>query len=161
MDFISGVLRGERRFRILNVLDIPSREGLASGVDTSLPSKRVVQKLDEIAVDRGHPAWLTLDNGPEFQGAMSDAWAHEHGVRLAFIDRGKPIQNAMVESYNGRMRDESLNVNWWSTITEARRGIEAPRVDYNEVRPHGSLDNRTPAEFAPRLQDHGPGVMVA
>ena len=161
MDFVSDVLRGGRRFRILNVLDVLSREGLASEVDTSLPAKRVVRTLDEIAVERGYPAWMVLDNGPEFQSAALDAWAHEHGVRLAFIDPGKPIQNAVVESYNGRMRDECLNVNWWSTVEEARSGINAHRVDYNEVRPHGSLNNRTPAEFARRLQDHGSGVMVA
>lgn len=161
MDFVSDVLRGGRRFRILNVLDVLSREGLASEVDTSLPAKRVVQALDEIAVERGYPAWITLDNGPEFQSAALDAWAHEHGVRLAFIDPGKPIQNAVVESYNGRMRDECLNVNWWSTVEEARRGIGAHRVDYNEVRPHGSLNDRTPSEFARRLQAHDSEVRVA
>jgi putative transposase len=161
MDFLSDVLRGGRRFRILNVLDVLSREGLASEVDTSLPAKRVVRTLDEIAVERGYPTWISLDNGPEFQSAALDAWAHEHGVRLAFIDPGKPIQNAVVESYNGRMRDECLNVNWWSTVEEARRGIEAHRVDYNEVRPHGSLNNRTPSEFARRFQDHDSGVRVA
>lgn len=161
MDFVSDVLRGGRRFRILNVLDVLSREGLASEVDTSLPAKRVVQALDEIAVERGYPAWITLDNGPEFQSAALDAWAHEHGVRLAFIDSGKPIQNAVVESYNGRMRDECLNVNWWSTVEEARRGIGAHRVDYNEVRPHGSLNDRTPSEFARRLQAHDSEVRVA
>jgi putative transposase len=161
MDFVSDVLRGGSRFRILNVLDVLSREGLASEVDTSLPAKRVVRTLDEIAVERGYPAWIVLDNGPEFQSAALDAWAHEHGVRLALIDPGKPIQNAVVESYNGRMHDECLNVNWWNTVEEARSGIEAHRVDYNEVRPHGSLNNRTPAEFARRLQDPDSGVMVA
>jgi len=161
MDFVSDALRGGRRFRILNVLDVLSREGLASEVDTSLPAKRVVRALDEIALERGYPAWITLDNGPEFQSAALDAWAHEHGVRLAFIDPGKPIQNAVVESYNGRMRDECLNVNWWSTVEEARSGIEAHRIDYNEVRPHGSLKNRTPLEFARGLQDRDSGVRVA
>jgi putative transposase len=161
MDFVSDVLRGGRRFRILNVLDVLSREGLASEVDTSLPARTVVRTLDEIAMERGYPVWITLDNGPEFQSAALDAWAHEHGVRLAFIQPGKPIQNAVVESYNGRMRDECLNVNWWSTVEEARSGIEAHRVDYNEVRPHGSLNNRTPVEFARELQDHDSGVRVA
>lgn len=161
MDFMSDALRGGRRIRILNVLDVLSREGLASEVDTSLPARRVVQTLDEIALERGYPAWISLDNGPEFQSAALDAWAHEHRVRLAFIEPGKPIQNAVVESYNGRMRDECLNVNWWSTIDEARCGIEAHRIDYNEVRPHGSLDNRTPAEFARQLRERDLGVRVA
>lgn len=82
-------------------------------------------------------------------------------MRLAFIDPGKPIQNAVVESYNGRMRDECLNVNWWSTVDEARGSINAHRVDYNEVRPHGSLNNRTPAEFARQLRGDESGVKVA
>src|SRR5207249_4720856 len=83
---------------------------------------------------------------------------HEHGVVLAFIDPGKPMQNAVVESFNGRMRDECLDVNWWSTIDDARRGIGAHRIDYNEVRPHGALNNRTPSEFARELRDRDSGV---
>ena len=161
MDFVSDVLRAGRRFRVLNVLDVLTREGLASEVDTSLPAKRVVQALDEIALERGYPRWIVLDNGPEFRSVALDAWAHEHGVVLGFIDPGKPMQNAVVESYNGRMRDECLNVNWWSTIEEARRGIDAHRIDYNEVRPHGSLNQRTPSEFARQLRERGPGVVAA
>ena len=80
---------------------------------------------------------------------------------LDFIDPGKPMQNTVVESYNGRMRDECLNVNWWSTIEEARRGIDAHRIDYNEVRSHGSLNQRTPSEFARQLRERSPGVVAA
>jgi putative transposase len=161
IDFMSDVLRGGRRFRVLNVLDVLTREGLASEVDTSLPAKRVVQALDEIALERGYPHWIVLDNGPEFRGVDLDGWAHEHGVLLDFIAPGKPMQNAVVESYNGRMRDECLNVNWWSTIEEARRAIGAHRIDYNEERPHGSLNNLTPSEFARELRDRDPGVVAA
>jgi len=161
MDFMSDVLRGGRRFRVLNVLDVLSREGLASEVDTSLPARRVVQALDEIALNRGYPRWIVHDNGPEFRSVALDAWAHEHGVLLDFIDPGKPMQNAVVESYNGRMRDECLNVNWWSTIEDARGGIDAHRIDYNDVRPHGSLKNKTPSEFARALRDRDSGVVAA
>jgi putative transposase len=161
MDFMSDVLRGGRRFRVLNVLDVMSRVGLASEVDTSLPARRVVQTLDEIALDRGYPRWIVVDNGPEFRSVALDAWAHEHGVLLDFIDPGKPMQNAIVESYNGRMRDECLNVNWWTTIEDARRGIDAHRIDYNEVRPHGSLNDRTPIEFARELKERDSELRVA
>ena len=161
MDFMSDVLRGGRRFRILNVIDVLSREGLASEVDTSLPARRVVQAVDEIALERGYPTRIIVDNGPEFRSAALDAWAYAHGVTLEFIDPGKPIQNAVMESYNGRMREECLNLNWWSTIGDARSGIGAHRVDYNEVRPHGSLGNQTPAEFARGLQTPELGVGAA
>ena len=161
MDFMSDVLRGGRRFRILNVIDVLSREGLASEVDTSLPARRVVRAVDVIALERGYPERIVVDNGPEFRSATLDAWAYEHGVTLDFIDPGKPIQNATMESYNGRMREECLNLNWWGTIAEARTGIAAHRVDYNDVRPHGSLGNKTPAEFAGGLKDRDSGVRVA
>ena len=161
MDFMSDTLRGGRRFRILNLIDVLSREGLASEVDTSLPARRVVQAVDEIALERGYPARIVVDNGPEFRSVTLDAWAYEHGVTLEFIDLGKPIQNAVMESYNGRMRDECLNVNLWGTITEARDGIGAHRVDYNDVRPHGSLNHRTPSEFARELRERDSGVRVA
>ena len=161
MDFMSDTLRGGRRFRILNVIDVLSREGLASEVGTSLPARRVVQAVDEIALERGYPARIVVDNGPEFRSATLDAWAYEHGVTLEFIDPGKPIQNAVMESYNGRMRDECLNVNLWGTILEAGDGIGAHRVDYNEVRPNGSLNHRTPSEFARELRGRDSGVRVA
>jgi putative transposase len=148
MDFMSDALINGRRLRVLNVVDELSREGLASEVDTSLPAKRVTRVLDEIALERGYPRRIRVDNGPEFRSAVLDAWAYEHGVILEFIQPGKPIQNSITESYNGRMRDECLNVHWFRTIAEASQAINAHRVDYNHVRPHGSLDKRTPVEFA-------------
>ena len=90
------------------------------------------------------------DNGPEFRSTRLDAWAYEHGVALEFIQPGKPIQNAVMESYNGRMRDELLNQHWWRSIAEARNAVDAYREDFNEVRPHSALDNQTPGEFARR-----------
>lgn len=148
MDFMSDALINGRRYRVLNVVDALSREGLASAVDTSLPARRVTCVLDEIALERGYPRRIRIDNGPEFRSAVLDAWAYEHSVTLEFIQPGKPIQNAITESYNGRMRDECLNLHWFRTIIEADRTINAHRQDYNQNRPHGALDGRTPAEFA-------------
>ena len=150
MDFMSDSLASGRRYRVFNVVDALSREGLASEVDTSLPAVRVIGVLEEIALLRGYPARITLDNGPEFRSTRLDAWAYEHGVALEFIQPGKPIQNAVMESYNGRMRDELLNQHWWRSIAEARDAVAAYREDFNEVRPHSALDNRTPGEFARR-----------
>lgn len=93
---------------------------------------------------------LPPDNGPEFAGSAVDAWAYRRGIRLHFIDPGKPVQNAYVESFNGRFRDECLNEHWFPTLEEARRLIEACRQDYNTVRPHSSLGDLTPVEFAER-----------
>lgn len=145
-DFMHDTLISGRRFRCLNVVDAFNRESLASEVDTSLPAGRVVQVLDEIALERGSPQRLTVDNGPEFRSRLLDAWAYAHGVELVFIDAGKPAQNAVVESFNGRMRDECLNLHWFHTLEDARATIEAYRQDYNCVRPHSALGYRTPEE---------------
>ena len=148
IDFMSDVLASGRRYRVFNVVDVLSREALAAEVDTGLPAVRVIQALEEIAVLRGYPARITLDNGPEFRGVALDTWAYQHGVVLDFIQPGKPIQNAVVESYNGRMRDELLNLHWWRNIGEARDAIDAYRQDFNEVRTHSGLGHKTPSEFA-------------
>jgi putative transposase len=161
LDFMSDVLVGGRRYRILNVVELLSREDLASEVDTSLPSSRVIGVLEEIALERGYPASLVLDNGSEFRSLALDAWAYEHGVALEFIQPGKPIQNAVIESFNGRMRDELLNQHWWRTLQEARRAVAAYREDYNRVRPHSALGNRTPEEFAATLRSLDLGAAVA
>jgi putative transposase len=150
MDFMSDSLASGRRYRVLNVVDALSRESLASEVDTSLPALRVIRVLEEIVVLRGYPARITVDNGPEFRSVQLDAWAYEHGVALEFIQPGKPIQNPFVESYNGRMRDELLNLHWWRSVAEARDAVQTFREDFNEVRPHSALDNQTPSEFARR-----------
>ncbi len=91
---------------------------------------------------------LVVDNGPELRGRTLDGWAHDHGVQLYFIDPGKPTQNAYIESFNGRFREECLNLHWFSTLIEAQRIIEDWRIDYNESRPHSSLKYQTPEEFA-------------
>ncbi len=150
MDFIEDRLVTGRKFRTFNVVDAFSRKGLASEVDTSLPGPRVVQVLDRLAKARGSPEELILDNGPEFIGRALDQWASTHGVRLHFITPGKPVQNAHIESFHGRFRDECLNEAWFLTLADARRIIEAWRQDYNTVRPHSALGYLTPEEFEQR-----------
>lgn len=161
MDFMHDALITGRRYRILNVVDDLSREGLASEVDFSLPATRVIQTLEEIGLERGFPRSIVLDNGPEFRSRLLDQWAFERGIVLEFIEPGKPTQNPFVESYNGKMRDECLNLHWFRAIDEARGTIGAHRIDHNEVRPHSSLGNLTPQEFARTLQGLDSGVAVA
>ena len=148
MDFMSDQLAHGRRFRILNVVDDCSREALASDAEYSLPGVGVVDVLEAIAALRGYPKQIVIDNGPEFTGRVLDAWAYDKGVELRFIEPGKPTQNAFVESFNGRFRDECLNQHWFVTLADAQRIIEHWRQDYNTIRPHSSLGNLTPVEFA-------------
>ncbi len=147
MDFISDALGDGRKFRSLNIVDDFNRECLAAEVDTSLTGARVVRVLEQLGERRGLPQILVMDNGPEFAGRAVDVWAYDQGVKLHFIEPGKPVQNAFIESFNGKMRDECLNEHWFMSLAEAREAIEAWRRDYNEVRPHSSLGNRTPQEF--------------
>jgi putative transposase len=147
MDFIEDGLVTGRKFRTFNVVDAFSRKSLASDVDTSLPGARVVDVLDRLAETRGHPEELVIDNGPEFIGRARDQWASTHSVRLHYIAPGKPVQNAHIESFHGRFRDECLNESWFLTQADARRIIEAWRHHYNTVRPHSALGYLTPDEF--------------
>ena len=147
MDFVADALTDGRRFRSLNIVDDYNRECLATEVDTSLTGARVVRVLARLRELRGLPQVLVTDNGPEFAGQALDVWAYAQGVKLHFIEPGKPVQNAFIESFNGKMRDECLNEHWFTSLGEARETIEVWRRDYNEVRPHSSLGNRTPQEF--------------
>lgn len=156
MDFVSDALGEGRKFRALTIIDDCTRESPAIEVDFSLPGARVVRVLDRLALTRGLPTAIVLDNGPEFNGEALDRWAHEHGVALHFIDPGKPVQNAFAESFNGRLRDECLNQSWFVSLRDAQEIIEAFRVDYNAVRPHSSLADRTPAEFARTFAENRP-----
>jgi putative transposase len=152
MDFMQDCLAGGRKIRALTIVDDFSRECPAIEVDTSLGGTRVVRVLDRLAETRGLPEVITVDNGPEFSGKALDAWAYRRGIRLDFIRPGKPVENAFIESFNGRVRDECLRESWFTSLQEAKDGIEAWRVDYNQVRPHGSLGNLTPEEFAAKNQ---------
>lgn len=148
MDFMSDGLADGRRFRLLNVVDDFSREHLAAEPGRSLTGRHVVAVLDRVARQRGFPEAIVSDNGPEFCSRVVDAWAHEHGVQLRFIRPGKPVENAYVESLNGRCRDECLNEHLFISIEEARVCLDRWRADYNRSRPHSSLGNLTPEEFA-------------
>lgn len=158
MDFIEDTVVTGRKVRIFNVVDAFSRKWLGGEVDTSLPGARVVQVLDRLAELRGRPEEVVLDNGPEFVGRAVDQWAYTRGVRLHFIDPGKPVQNAHIESFHGRFRDECLNESWFLDVADARRIIVAWGQDYNTVRPHSALSYMTPEEFEQcTLTRAGPG----
>ena len=148
MDFVSDRIVTGRRFRALAIIDDFSRECPAIEVDTSLGGTRVVTVLEKLSETRGLPEVITMDNGPEFTGRAMDEWAYRRGVKLNFIRPGKPIENAYAESFNGRLRDECLNTNWFMNLKHARAVIEDWRRDYNEVRPHSSLNDKTPREYA-------------
>lgn len=148
MDFLTDALASGRRFRVLTVVDEYTREALALEVDHSLPGQRVRRVLEQMSANRGRPEWIVVDNGPEFSGQVLDQWAFENGVRLHFITPGKPSENGYVESFNGKLRDECLNENWFGSLNEARGVIETWRVDYNRARPHSALGYQTPEEFA-------------
>lgn len=150
MDFVADAMTDGRRLRAFNVVDDFTRECLAIEVDTSIPGLRVARVLERISMTRPLPKFIVCDNGPEFTGSNFDAWAHRRGVRVHFIRPGKPVENAYAESFNGKLRDECLNENWFVSMADARSRIEAWRVDYNQVRPHSGLDNLTPSEFALR-----------
>lgn len=149
MDFVSDSLADGRKLRIFNVVDDYSREALIMEVDTSIGGQRVARLLDEQATVRGaYPGSIVCDNGPEFISHVLEQWADEHGVKLEFIQPGKPVQNCFIESFNGRFRDECLNENWFVSLDDARRIIASWKEQYNEVREHGSLGGLTPREFA-------------
>ena len=148
VDFMTDALSSGRRFRTLNIVDDYTREAVAIEVDTSLSGLRVARLLEELNKQRGLPAQIRSDNGPEFTSRALDQWAYEHGIRWHYIQPGRPMENGYVESFNGRLRDECLNENWFGDLAEARETIEAWRQDYNQCRPHSALGYRTPEEFA-------------
>ncbi len=147
IDFVSDALAWGRRIRLFTVVDVFTREALAIEVDTSLPGGRVVRVLERLAEERGAPDEIVLDNGPELAGKALDRWAYERGVGLRFIEPGKPVQNAFVESFHGRLRDECLDRHWFLGLADARHTVEAWRRDYNRARPHSALGYRAPEEF--------------
>jgi putative transposase len=147
MDFVSDTAGG-RTVRMLTIVDCYSRESPTIETDTSIGGARVCRVLERLVEERGEPEQIMIDNGPEFAGSALDAWAHRHGVKLHFIEPGKPSQNGYIESFNGKLRDECLNENWFMDLADCRRTVEAWRQDYNTERPHSSLGNQTPMEFA-------------
>lgn len=153
MDFVQDQLMSGGRFRALTVVDTFTRQCPVIAVDSTFSGKKVAAALDGLAVTRGYPKTITVDNGSEFYSKEMDAWAYRRGVRLDFIRPGKPVENGFIESFNGRLRDELLNAELFLDINDARRKIEAWRRDYNGNRPHTALCDMTPDEFAAK---HGP-----
>jgi putative transposase len=151
MDYTHDELAGGRKFRTLNLMDGYTREALRIEPDTSLPGLRVVRVLEGLQERRGTPTAIQVDNGTEFSSRVVDQWVYENHVVLHFIERGKPTQNALIESFNGQFREECLNQNWFVDLRHAREAIEAWRVDDNTARPHSSLRYRTPEEFAAEM----------
>jgi len=147
MDFMRDSLANSRSIKILSIVDEWTRKCFRIEVDTSINGVRVTRVLTEIAQMGNLPEIIIIDNGPEFISKALDAWAYQRGVKLTFIRPGKPVENAYIESFNGRFRDECLNENWFLTLEHARGIIEKWRIDYNNERPHSSLGYRTPEEF--------------
>lgn len=148
LDFLSDAFTDGRRFRILAIVDDHTRECLALVADTSLSGLRVVRELDVIIARRGRPATIVSDNGTELTSMAVLRWCEETNIDWHYIAPGKPMQNAFVESFNGRLRDELLNETLFSSRTEARAAIVHWKEDYNTHRPHSALGNIPPAEFA-------------
>ncbi len=153
MDFMQVALWGGRRFRLLCVIDQFTKECLLIIADFSISGVRVARELDWLLLTRGKPEAITVDNGPEFAGIVLDRWAYKNQVKLDFIRPGKPVENAYIESFNGKVRHECLNQHYFKTLEEARNKIEDWRVWYNEFRPHQTLEGLTPAGFIKQWQD--------
>jgi putative transposase len=155
LDFVHDQLASGRSLRVLTVIDDFSRESVALEVGTSMPASVVTHALDRAIQQRGAcPRALCCDNGTEFTSMIFLQWAARHGIDIQFIDPGKPTQNAFIESFNGRLRDECLNTNWFTTLHGARSVIGAWQHHYNHERPHGKLGRVPPAIFA---SSHQPG----
>jgi putative transposase len=151
LDFVHDQLANGRRFRILNVVDDVTRECLAAIADTSISGVRVARELTAIVVRRGKPGMIVSDNGTELTSNAILAWSAEAGIAWHYIAPGKPMQNGYIESFNGRMRDELLNESLFMGLADARLAITTWVADYNNSRPHSSLEYRTPAAFAAQL----------
>jgi putative transposase len=146
MDFVSDTFGASRKFRILAINDDCFRENLCLIADTSISGARVARELDTLVRLYGKPACIVSDNGTEFTSRAILEWAGKNGIEWHYIDPGKPQQNGFIESFNGSLRDEFLNEELFDSLADARRKLAIWRYDYNHVRPHSSLGNRTPAQ---------------
>ncbi len=159
MDSVADALFDGRKLRLLTVVDLYTRECLAIDVGQRLKGEDVVRVRNAIAAERGLPGAIKTDNGSEFISKVMDKWAYERGVGLDFSRAGKPTDNAAVESFNGRLRQECLSAHWFLSLADAQAKIGAWRRDYNESRPHSALGWATPAEFARRRGLQAAAVM--
>jgi putative transposase len=152
MDFVADQLVDGTRFRALTIVDVFTREALDIAVGQRLRAENVVDVCNRLVAQRGAPVRIFVDNGSEFSGRVFDLWAYHHKAAIDFNRPGKPTDNCFVETFNGSLRDECLNVHWFETIDEAKAKIEAWRVDYNESRPHQALKELTPSEYAGQIR---------
>ena len=148
MDFVAARLLDGHWFRVLTVVDQFTRECLVLLADASLTGHRVATALSQVVAERGAPESITVDNGSEFVSRAMEAWAYQYGVQLDFIRPGRPVENSYSESFNGRLRDECLNVEVFFTLADVREKLERWRKDYNQVRPHSALNDQSPQTFA-------------
>lgn len=148
MDFVMDSLSDGRRLKTLTIVDDFIKESLDIAVARSITDEHVTRIMDNIAQFKGYPTSIRTDQGPEFTGRALDQWAYQHGVQLKLIEPGKPIQNAYIESFNGKYRDECLNEHWFTSVNQAIKIFANWRQDYNENRPHSALNYKTPSEFA-------------
>lgn len=155
MDFVFDATTDSCVLKCLTVVDDCTKESIDIVVERRLNGAAVADALDRACRFRGYPMVIRTDQGPEFTGRVLDQWAADHGVSLRLIEPGKPTQNAYVESFNGRFRDECLNEHWFTSLVHAKAVIAAWRRDYNEERPHGSLNKMTPAEFVAQIRETG------
>jgi putative transposase len=160
MDFVMDALDSGRRLKCLTLVDDFTKEAIEIVADHSIPGLYLTRVLDQVGRFRGLPRAIRTDQGPEFTGRALDQWAYRNGVELKLIEAGKPNQNAYVESFNGKFRDECLNEHWFVSLAHARAVIGAWRRDYNEGRPHMSLGYLTPAEFAARCRASSPDSAI-
>ena len=151
MDFVYDRVAGGRMLKILGIVDDGSHEAVATHPEHAIGGDHLVRVLDLICLFRGYPGIIRTDNAKEFTGRAMLAWAHRHGVKLRLIEPGKPNQNAYIESFNGRFRDECLNEHWFLNLEHARTIIEAWRKEYNEERPKRGLGGLTPSQYAKRI----------
>ena len=151
VDFMSDTLYGGRRFRTLNILDEGVREGLAIEVDTSLPAERVIRVLEQVTAWRGHPQTIRLDNGPEFLADRFASWCADRGIALRYIQPGQPNQNAFVERFNRTFRHEVLDAYVFESLDQVREISAEWMREYNEERPHDTLDGMPPTSFRVRM----------
>jgi putative transposase len=152
LDFVSDAFTDGRRFRILTVVDDFTKENVALVPDTSISGLRVTRELDQAIEERGIPKTIVSDNGTEFTSMAILKWVQDNGIDWHYIQPGKPTQNAFIESFNGRLRDECLNETLFSSLNDAREELEKWREDYNYVRPHSSIGNLTPSEFVEKIR---------
>jgi putative transposase len=151
LDFVHDAAESGRKFRVLSVIDVYTRECLTLEASSGFGSRQVTRELEKIVAKRGAPEAIRCDNGPEFTSRHFLAWALEGKIELVHIEPGKPVQNAFVESFHGKLREECLNASWFGNLFEARVKIAAWKEEYNEERPHSSLGYVTPREFARRI----------